>query len=70
MADPNVNIHKLSNGMTLVAESMPDVSSAAFAFLVPAGAAGDPVFSRCPQSMLGSAPSRTGFSIWTGRRIS
>ena len=42
MADPNVNVHKLSNGMTLVAESMPEVSSAAFVFLVPAGAAGDP----------------------------
>lgn len=42
MTQQTVNIHSLSNGMTLVAETMADVSSAAFVFLVPAGVAHDP----------------------------
>jgi len=37
-----VMIHKLSNGMNLIVESMADVSSAAFCFLVPGGVARDP----------------------------
>jgi len=36
-----VDIHKLSNGMTLVCEPMGDVSSSAFVFQVPAGVARD-----------------------------
>jgi predicted Zn-dependent peptidase len=36
-------IHTLSNGLTLVAERIPAVRSAAMTFLVPAGAASDPV---------------------------
>ena len=42
MAKQIVNIHTLENGMTLVSETMQEVSSAAFVFLVPAGAAYDP----------------------------
>ena len=37
-----VKTHKLSNGMTLLVEEIKDVSSGAFVFLVPAGAARDP----------------------------
>jgi predicted Zn-dependent peptidase len=42
MAKQVINIETLDNGMTLVAETMKEVSSAAFMFLVPAGAAYDP----------------------------
>lgn len=42
MKEQDVKIHKLNNSMTLVVESLADVSSAAFSFLVPAGAAYDP----------------------------
>lgn len=37
-----VNMHTMDNGMTLVAETMQEVSSAAFVFMVPIGAAYDP----------------------------
>ena len=37
-----IHTHTLANGMTLLAERMPHVRSAAFNFLVPAGAANDP----------------------------
>ena len=37
-----IHIHTLDNGMTLVAEAMPWLESAAFAFLLPAGAIYDP----------------------------
>lgn len=37
-----IHIHTLPNGLTLLAEQMPHVRSAAFQFLVPAGAAYDP----------------------------
>lgn len=37
-----IKIHKLSNGMTLLVEEIKEVSSGAFVFLVPAGAARDP----------------------------
>ncbi|MGN6724881.1 MAG: M16 family metallopeptidase [Tepidisphaeraceae bacterium] len=36
-------VHRLSNGLTLVAEKMAGVRSAAMTLLVPAGASGDPV---------------------------
>ena len=42
MAKQVVNIHRLDNGMTLVGETMAEVSSAAFVFLVPTGSAYDP----------------------------
>lgn len=42
MTDQNIKTHKFDNGMTLVLESMPDVSSAAFVFVLSAGAARDP----------------------------
>ncbi len=42
MAKQDVIIQKLSNGLTLVAEKMPHVSSASFSIMVPAGSAGDP----------------------------
>ncbi|KPK75773.1 MAG: hypothetical protein AMJ79_09785 [Phycisphaerae bacterium SM23_30] len=42
MSEQDIRIHKLSNGMTLVAEPMQEVSSAAFVFLVPLGVAYDP----------------------------
>ena len=42
MGKDKVYVHKYANGMTLVVEPMADVSSAAFAFLVPAGVGYDP----------------------------
>ncbi|MFC1783952.1 M16 family metallopeptidase, partial [Planctomycetota bacterium] len=42
MSEQAVQIHKLNNGMTLVTESMKEVSSAAFVFLLPTGVAQDP----------------------------
>ena len=42
MNDQKVKIHKLSNGLTLLSEVVSDVSSGAFVFLLPAGAAYDP----------------------------
>ena len=38
----DIHTHSLANGMTLLAERMPHVRSAAFHILVPAGAANDP----------------------------
>jgi predicted Zn-dependent peptidase len=38
----DIHTHTLANGLTLLAERMPHVRSAAFHFLVPAGAAHDP----------------------------
>ena len=38
----SIRWHTLANGMTLVAESMPSMESAAFSFLVPAGCCYDP----------------------------
>ena len=43
MTKDTVHIHKLNNGMTLVVEPMADVSSAAFVFRLPVGAAHDPI---------------------------
>jgi predicted Zn-dependent peptidase len=48
-------MHTLSNGLTLVAERIPAVRSAAMAFLVPAGAASDPE---------GAAGAATVLSDW------
>ncbi len=42
MSDQNIAIHEFSNGLTLVAEAMADVQSAAFSMLVPGGAIYDP----------------------------
>ena len=42
MENQKVEIHKLSNGMTLLCEVISEVSSSAFVFLLPAGAAYDP----------------------------
>lgn len=42
MNEQAIEIYKLGNGMTLVTEAMPEVSSASFVFLVPTGAACDP----------------------------
>ena len=44
--------HRLSNGLTLLAEVMPAVQSAAFSLLIPAGAANDPANRRGLSSML------------------
>lgn len=41
MPESTVQSHEFSNGLVLVAESMPHVQSAAFNFLIPAGAAYD-----------------------------
>jgi len=38
----DIQTHTLANGLTLLAERMPHVRSAAFHILVPAGAAHDP----------------------------
>ncbi len=48
-------IHTLANGLTVVAERIPGVRSAAMTFLVPAGAASDPV---------GEAGAATVLSDW------
>lgn len=42
MAESLVQQHRYANGLTLIAEMMPGVQSAAFTFLVPAGAAFEP----------------------------
>ncbi len=42
MSEPSVNQHRFANGLVLVAETMPSVQSAAFTFLLPAGAAHEP----------------------------
>ena len=42
MAEQQINIHKFENGLTLVAEAMAEVSSAAFTLMTPAGVASDP----------------------------
>lgn len=42
MAEPSVRSHQYSNGLVLVAETMPNVRSAAFTLLVPAGVAFEP----------------------------
>lgn len=42
MDEQSVMIHKFGNGMTLVAESIKEVASGAFVFLLPGGAAHDP----------------------------
>ncbi|MBN2375237.1 MAG: insulinase family protein [Sedimentisphaerales bacterium] len=42
MAQEKIDIHKLSNGLTLITEQLPEVSSAAFVFLLPCGVAYDP----------------------------
>jgi len=41
MAEEPISIHKYSNGLTLIAEPMAEVSSAGFVFLLPAGVAHD-----------------------------
>ena len=43
MVKQEIKVHNLSNGMTLVAEKIREVSSGAFVFLLPAGSARDPV---------------------------
>jgi predicted Zn-dependent peptidase len=48
-------LHTLANGLTLVAERIPGVRSAAMTFLIPAGAASDPV---------GQAGAATVLSDW------
>ena len=48
-------LHSFANGLTLVAESIPGVRSAAMTFLVPAGAASDPI---------GGAGAATVLSDW------
>ena len=42
MTNESLHLHRLDNGMTLVAEDLPDVMSAAFVFLLPAGVIYDP----------------------------
>lgn len=42
MARQDIQVHPLDNGMTLVTEAMPEVMSAAFVFLLPAGVVYDP----------------------------
>ncbi len=42
MSESLVSQHRFENGLTLVAESMPGVQSAAFTILVPAGAIFEP----------------------------
>ena len=42
MPDQTIAVHEYANGLTLVAEVMPDVQSAALSFMVPGGAVYDP----------------------------
>ncbi len=52
MPEPLVNSHVFDNGLVLVAEAMPGVQSAAFSFLLPAGAAYEPADKGGTASML------------------
>jgi predicted Zn-dependent peptidase len=50
--EPSVTHHRYSNGLVLVAETIPSVRSAAFSFLIPAGAAYEPEGGGGTASML------------------
>ena len=52
MPEPLVRHHKFPNGLVLVAESIPTVRSAAFTFLIPAGAVYEPEEQAGTASML------------------
>ena len=52
MPEPTVNQHEFPNGLVLVAETMASVQSAAFSFLLPAGAAYEPASLGGSASML------------------
>jgi len=64
-----VNIHKLSNGMILVVESLPEVSSAAFVFFTPAGVVRDPRERTGTAAVLTELVYR-GAGQWDSRGIS
>ena len=53
MAEQEIKIHRFDNGLTLVAETMAEVSSAAFTILTPAGVARDPDGRTGTASVLG-----------------
>ena len=53
-----IQTHRFPNGLTLVTESMPDVQSAAFSILVPAGSIYDPADRRGTASILSDLISR------------
>ena len=52
MTDQNVHTHQFGNGLMLIVEEMPDVQSAAFSMLIPAGSIFDPPGQYGTASML------------------
>jgi predicted Zn-dependent peptidase len=52
VSEPSVSSHRYENGLVLVAETIPSVRSAAFTFLLPAGAAYEPEGGGGTASML------------------
>ncbi|MBC8290823.1 MAG: insulinase family protein [Planctomycetes bacterium] len=52
MTDQSVRTHQFENGLMLIVEEMPDVQSAAFSMLIPAGCIYDPPGQRGTASML------------------
>jgi predicted Zn-dependent peptidase len=52
VSEPSVSSHRYDNGLVLVAETIPSVRSAAFTFLLPAGAAYEPEDGGGTASML------------------
>lgn len=64
-----IYVHSLENGMTLVAERMPSVSSAAFTILVPVGAASDPEEFQGAAAVL-SEMFHKGAGPWNSRQLS
>lgn len=57
-SDPAVHVHELPNGLTLLAEPMTGVQSAAFSLMIPAGAAYEPAVKAGSASLLAEWVSR------------
>ena len=58
MTDQNVHTHQFENGLMLIVEEMPDVQSAAFSMLIPAGCVYDPPGQHGAASMLSDLLTR------------
>ncbi|MCB0323987.1 MAG: insulinase family protein [Bdellovibrionales bacterium] len=62
-------VHKLSNGITLLGEQMPGVSSAAFSILVPSGAVHDPEGKEGASTLIAELLNR-GAGPWNSQQLS
>ncbi len=69
MRDQQIQTHQLPNGLTLVAESMPEMQSAAFSLLVPAGSINDQPGQNGTASILSDLITR-GAGSRTSRQLS